>query len=429
MPRKSMLLVLALGQAMAACGGEAALRDVAVEATADRSERSLAELTRDAADPSSELAESAIAALRTRGPEGHAALFNTYAAEIATLREGQAAGARGERIRHAIDIVSGQRDGHASGLYWYTDLHEAERVAQETHRPILSLRLLGRLDEEMSCANSRYFRTVLYSNAELSDYLREHYVLHWSSERPVPRVTIDMGDGRRLERTLTGNSIHYVLDAEGQVIDAIPGLNAPSDFLEFARNAESAHRAGEVARPILHQGTLLRLTQMRERMQLAAPMVAGAAPSAIEAMPLTVGKMFVEAPILNALRAPAAPPVALDQVDWRSAAVEIFQRRPETVFDARSRALLVLKTGQEGPALEATMTALSLSVVADSVKNDATLRWSIGQLFAEADTAQTALDFEAMNTRVYAEVFLTPASDPWLGLQHADVWDAIERLH
>ena len=75
------------------------------------------------------------------------------------------------------------------------------------------------------------------------------------------------------------------------------------------------------------------------------------------------------------------------------------------------------------------MTALSLSVVADSVKNDATLRWSIGQLFAEADTAQTALDFEAMNTRVYAEVFLTPASDPWLGLQHADVWDAIERLH
>jgi hypothetical protein len=220
-----------------------------------------------------------------------------------------------------------------------------------------------------------------------------------------------------------------VLDAEGQVIDAIPGLNAPSDFLEFARNAESAHRAGEVARPILHQGTLLRLTQMRERMQLAAPMVAGAAPSAIEAMPLTVGKMFVEAPILNALRAPAAPPVALDQVDWRSAAVEIFQRRPETVFDARSRALLVLKTGQEGPALEATMTALSLSVVADSVKNDATLRWSIGQLFAEADTAQTALAFEAMNTRVYAEVFLTPASDPWLGLQHADVWDAIERLH
>lgn len=428
MPRKTLLVGLVLGQIAVACGGEGALREETVQAQTP-TERSLGELLRDAVDPSPELAESAIAALRLRGPEGHAALFATYANEIAALREGHAGDARTERLRHAIDVVSGQRDGHASGLYWYTDLHEAERAAQETHRPILSLRLLGRLDEEMSCANSRYFRTVLYSNAELSDYLREHYVLHWSSERPVPRVTIDMGDGRRLERTLTGNSIHYVLNAEGHVIDAIPGLHAPSDFLEFARAAETTLAAGDAALPILHQGTLLRLTQMRERMQLSAPMVAGAAPSAIAAMPLTVGKMFVEAPILNALRAPAAAPVALDQVDWRSAAVEIFQRHPETVFDARSRALLMLKTGQDGTALEATMAALSLSVVADAVKNDATLRWSIGQLFAEADAAHAPLAFEAMNTRVYAEVFLTPASDPWLGLQHPDVWDAIERLH
>ena len=430
MPRKSILLALALGLAAAACGGEGALTDVAAETTPARVERSLTDLARDATSASPEAAAQAIAALRSRGEEGHRALFDMYANEIATLRAGRVPVPDGERVRHAIDLVSGQRDGHASGLYWYTDLEEAQRVASQTHRPILSLRLLGRLDEEMSCANSRYFRTVLYANAALSDYLREHYVLHWSSERPVPRVTIDMGDGRRLERTLTGNSIHYVLDGDGHVLDALPGLNAPSDFLAFLRDAEATLEGGEPARQALHQRTLERLTSMRMRLQLSSPGEPDpGTPSALEAMPLTVGKMFVEAPVLNALRSPAAPAVAVDQVDWRSAAVGLFQRHPDAVFDARSRALLRLKTGQDGVTLEATLNALAQTTVADAVKNDATLRWSIAQLFVEADREQAPLLLAALNTRIYAEVFLTPASDPWLGLQHADVWDAIERLH
>ena len=76
--------------------------------------------------------------------------------------------------------------------------------------------MLGRLDEDLSCANSRLFRATLYANQDVSAFLREHFVLYWSSERPVPRVTIDYGDGRRLERTTTGNSAHYVLDERRQ---------------------------------------------------------------------------------------------------------------------------------------------------------------------------------------------------------------------
>lgn len=64
---------------------------------------------------------------------------------------------------------------------------------------------------------ARFFRTTLYANTEVSAYLRQHYVLHWSSERPVPVATIDFGDGRKVTRTITGNSIHYVLDAEGRL--------------------------------------------------------------------------------------------------------------------------------------------------------------------------------------------------------------------
>jgi hypothetical protein len=66
-------------------------------------------------------------------------------------------------------------------LYWYTDLEQAQRVSAQSGKPILPLRLLGKLIDELSCANSRFFRTVLYSNAAVSAILRDQFVLHWQN--------------------------------------------------------------------------------------------------------------------------------------------------------------------------------------------------------------------------------------------------------
>ncbi len=38
------------------------------------------------------------------------------------------------------------------------------------------------------------------------------------------------------------------------------------------------------------------------------------------------------------------------------------------------------------------------------------------------------IDLATFNARVYRELFLTPANDPWLGLRSPGVWDAIEEL-
>src|SRR5512140_1228498 len=114
----------------------------------------------------------------------------------------------------ALDQICAQKDAHTSRLYWFTDLGAAIAEARRTQRPILSLRLLGRLDEELSCANSRFFRKLLYPVAQINQMLRQHFVLHWESVRPVPKITIDFGDGRRIERTITGNSVHVVLDSQ-----------------------------------------------------------------------------------------------------------------------------------------------------------------------------------------------------------------------
>ena len=82
------------------------------------------------------------------------------------------------------------------------DLDAFDQLMRANEKQVLgtALRLLGNLDEEYSCANSRFFRTTLYANAEVSRYLHDHFILHWKSVRPVPRITVDFGDGRKIER-------------------------------------------------------------------------------------------------------------------------------------------------------------------------------------------------------------------------------------
>src|SRR5215510_7278994 len=154
-------------------------------------------LARKAISENSSEAVPAIEELRSLGPAGMQTLMKQYATEIdrhvadPTLTPS----AEWQRISGALDTVSQQRNSYLSGLYWYTDLNAARKAAAESGKPILSLRLLGKLTDELSCANSRFFRTVLYPNAEVASVLREHFVLHWQSVRPVPVVTIDFGDG------------------------------------------------------------------------------------------------------------------------------------------------------------------------------------------------------------------------------------------
>ena len=79
--------------------------------------------------------------------------------------------------------------------------------------------MLGRLEECLSCANSRIFRETLYANTQLSQWLRDRFILMWSTERPVPKVTIDFGDGRTIQTTTTGNSAHFIRDARAEGVE------------------------------------------------------------------------------------------------------------------------------------------------------------------------------------------------------------------
>ncbi len=208
--------------------------------------KNLANLTAMAISTATDSANESIAQLRALGPAGLSALMTTYRADIDAHRlnpSGDADPQRWGRISAALDGVAKQRDAWACGLYWYTDLPAAQAAAWAAGKPILSLHLLGRLDQELSCTNSRFFRVTLYPNKAAQDAMRNGFVLHWQSERPVPTITIDFGDGRKIVRTITGNSIHYVLDANGRVIDAIPGLYGVQPFVERLKEAAAIELA------------------------------------------------------------------------------------------------------------------------------------------------------------------------------------------
>lgn len=419
----------------------------------------LSELTRDAVSENAEVRASSVAALRARGQAGLDALFETYAGEIRRqLQPSSGADTKSPewlRVAEALDAVAQQRDSFASRLYWHTDIEEAKRASRAAGKPILSLRLLGNLNEEYSCANSRFFRTVLYSNSEVSAYLREHFVLHWKTVRPAPRVIIDFGDGRRLERTITGNSIHYVLDSEGWPVDALPGLYGPRAFLRELTRAEegarAASRLGQTARTLFLSEyynsqalTLIKEFQSdAERAKVALPegivsnrppaprsnVPPSGVPTALQAAPVAVTKMSVEIPTVRATYYnfnPAAFSRIADIDTWNKLAA---LRRDDARLDASSTNLLIRHnpyTGADAPTpgrLRRIVRNFELRMALDTVRNQYLMRPALLRWLAEG---AGQLDADKLNQRVYTELFLTPDSDPWLGLLTPDTYTGLE---
>jgi len=108
---------------------------------------------------------------------------------------------------------------------------------------------------------------VLFSDSSIAKYIDQNFEPVWESVRPVPMITIDFGNGRKVKRTLHGNIASYVCTADGRVVDVLPGLYKPdtyrdalSKLVTVARNAQSAaERTGSKSKYLAtyHQKALL----------------------------------------------------------------------------------------------------------------------------------------------------------------------------
>jgi hypothetical protein len=378
--------------------------------------------------------EEEIAAMRKEGPEALARLLAEYDASE---------GAERERLAALVDRVAGQRYATVSRLYWYTDLEAAQSAARASGKPILSLRMLGRLDEDRSCANSRFFRVALYGNAELSRWLDENFVLHWSSERAVPKLTIDYGDGRRIETTIAGNSAHWVLDADLRVLDVVPGLMTPQAFRGELEGslwlAARLDRTNEPMRVIAQYHQARAETAAREWGAIAAAGVRRDAPPIMDAERITMSKMAVERPAIEiATLGPSPTAIATDSELWPAIGERLLAARglpttTDAVLDAQSRQLMAtlrpIDWSSSKPLDEAGRArladAFAKSIVADTGLDLARLRPQIHAELARRAQTDAPLDRIALNEWLYETVFLTPASDRWLGLATPNVFTGL----
>ena len=399
------------------------------------STNSLSRLAEQAVSGNETESAGAIRKLREMGPEGLNGLFTTYDADIKKYRETGQESENWKKIAAALDTVAMQKDSYAAQLYWYTDLEEAKRAAHASDKPILTLRLLGNLNEEFSCANSRLFRSILYPNSEISKYLRENYILHWKSVRPAPRVTIDFGDGRKIERTLTGNSIHYILDDTGRIIDTLPGLYSPKAFMIYISQGKKVNDSIDMHTDREKDIALLRYRKLsfdriKERRDSAVSMakVALTEPKvgtdAIIAAPRAMAKMMVtnEISILEVYDIFARFEPQIDLTDWQELA-NLYS--PDPKIDPQSTAFIRrqnAKTGLTEPEFAGMFAKLNNFIALDTTRNDFLYHTKLYQWLNQGSVG----GLENFNTRVYADIFQTPNSDKWLGLYSTDVYTALD---
>ncbi len=390
---------------------------------------------------SSDTKESAeaIAELRTLGKSGLDALFAKYGTEIKKFTASNEANENWKRIAFAIDSVAQQKDAYASKLFWHTNLEEAQKEAVKSGKPILTLRLLGNLNEEFSCANSRLFRSILYSNAEISKFLNENYILHWKSVRPAPKVTIDFGDGRKIERTVTGNSIHYALDADGNIVDALPGLYSPQAFLQFLDESKGAMQKAQntglrkLNLYAAHRRQIFdRIVKKRNaniasaKITLTEPVkpVSGI-PTAAEVMPRAMSKAMPvgELSIVNSISDDFSKfQPQLDFEDWKKLAA-LYASNAK--IDISGTAFIRRQTGKTIKENEFTELLQNLGVflALDTTRNDFLMRTEV---YETISNSRRLSNLETINEQIYAQVFLTPKTDEWLGLYTPTLYTALD---
>lgn len=204
----------------------------------------------------------------------------------------------------------------------------------------------------------------------------EEYTLAWQNLRPAPKVTIDFGNGRKLERTLKGSTVIYLCKPDGTVVDAYPGIYTPDDFLALLRQG----------REHLYETPAAVVKWHSQPLEVAS------------ALPLTVSKAVMQGPLLLALEkpGPTEPPAALSDLS------EYPLSRPEALA----------KLGLPPTASGAQVVA------ADSRRYREVARPEAHRVLAGFSQLPTP---DECSLPLFKGVLKVPLDDPYLGLKDDDL--------
>lgn len=235
---------------------------------------------------------------------------------------------------------------------------------------------------------------MLLSNPDAAAFIDRNFVPVWESVRPVPKVTIDFGDGRVLKRTLKGNTVMYVLLPDGRIVDALPGVYTPQAFQAEAQRSLQAAQALMAS----HDD---RATRQWHQAQVKDALLA-------ENRSVSMSKAVVEAPLLQAIGAlppeDASPATFRTPFDRLCARLDDISRRPMRADRMRVKIPVSGTT-----AADRGRDAVTL----DSKINVTYVRPAVHLLLASYDHLPTPA--ECRNV-VFKQLLHVPIDDPNLGL-------------
>jgi hypothetical protein len=137
-----------------------------------------------------------------------------------------------ETLNEAVVCVkNGVEKVQPGKVHWHKDMAAATEAAKKSGKPILFFAMLGNLDDKFCWTNARLARAVLFSDQKIANYIDEQFEPAWQALRPVPKVSIDFGNGQVINRTLHGNIATFVCAPDGTVVDVIAGMNSSVKYL------------------------------------------------------------------------------------------------------------------------------------------------------------------------------------------------------
>lgn len=351
-----------------------------------------------------------------------------------------------KKHEHALklfDKVCGQKDAFFSQLYWHKDLENAKAVAKKENKNIISLCMLGDFSEDLSCANSRFFRIFLYSDAEVSNLLRTNYVLHVQSVIDVPKITIEYPDGTKQVQTITGNSMHVMMNSDGEIIDALPGLYGPAFFQNWLTTIASKKNEGEKNAEWLSDyhstysanlDTLKKITADISFADTSIAKVSEMLPRPVSESYLSsiqsVRKAEIELPILSKMQPIAYLNIAKrnDQINLMELQLlsqllklgyEIEDVRNRSIFQPMIPILMQVKKKQTPEELTLAVEKVIKELTTENIRNEVLYHTRILEWLKDEKMRK---DLNAFVNKSYKELFLTPLEDKKMGMYNPELF-------
>jgi hypothetical protein len=228
---------------------------------------------------------------------------------------------------------------------------------------------------------------VTLSDPDVIQLLSTQVIPVWESVGSVPKVTIEIGNGHKLERTLGGNIVTYLLSTDGDVYDAYPGVYTPADYINEIQTTLNFLKQTNHPSKIIswHRDQFSDVVSYEQQR-------------------ITFSKALVESPLLKALK--------IGPITDRTAKNNFhdISKDPATVEEL-SAALLMYQSRNPHEIGR-------LGVEADSQNNVKLMRPAVHSLYSNLESLPK---LAAFRDTIYKELLHIPLNDPYLGLADAIV--------